>query len=126
MTGEGVSTTRGLGRDTAVVLERIEQLREDVCELRRGINDLLLDYQRFRETYVGEHVKVVESSAAAHKRLDQLMDWQRQIEEWREVTQSALRGLELQARIVAFVGSALGVAVIGLLISILTHQVSFP
>ena len=113
--------------NTAVLLERIEQVRGDIAELKAVMACSSSDTATFRQSYIQQHVelkaevgRVSDAATRAHKRIDDLEGQVRTIGE-------AVKPLIYQSRILAWASSLIGGALIlgalSFIWAIATHQV---
>lgn len=108
----------------AVVIERIESLRSDLAEIKLSVQALSDNYQRFRESYIMEHNKIMSSVEQAHKRIDTLDVDMRKLEGSLAALKEQVQPLCVWGKVAAFIASVLGVSIIGLIWSMITGQVS--
>ena len=119
-----------------IIAERLEGLRQEMQEFRRTNADDLRDLKisnaelaaavrTLAETYKVEHVKVLKDVAALERRMDVIDD-----PKDGKLTKliNEVQPLIFANRIMVWVFVSLGVSVIALIFSILTHQVTlvFP
>jgi hypothetical protein len=100
---------------TAVILERIETVRCDISELKVSVMELTKVYQDFVVQYTRAHTEL--ASTTERNRYD-LANHEKRL----EALEALIKPLALQGKILAFIGSALGVLVIGFLWALLTQQ----
>ena len=113
--------TEKLNGELGVIIDRIETLRKDIIDMRHDVIQtckLVTDFQLF---YVKEHTKlkiitleIVKDVAKHDVRIGTL--------------ETLIRPLIFQNKIVASIGGILLLAVIGILVAIITHQITlvFP
>ena len=117
MAGRSGATSQDNGSNTNVIVERLENLRVDIAELKGAYNLLNVSNQQFQRDYIAEHTKVVLRLDNAHDLIGRL---DRKVCDM----EKAIVPLVTWGKVAAFVFSALGVSVIGLIWSILTHSVT--
>lgn len=107
----------------AVILERIESLRNDVCQLRNDVKENTTEQQNFRVEYEKRHAQVEQdveklkvTSNEHEKDITGLEATVKKLEE-------TIQPLALQSKIIAWIGGAIGLSVIALIWAILTHEV---
>lgn len=103
--------------NSAVILERIDNLRADIADLKAQVSCLNESQFRFEKTYVEKHADVLQLASQANHRLDTLEP------EVKELADS-IKPLVFQSRIIAWLSVALGASVFALIWSIITHQVT--
>lgn len=107
-----------------IVLERIDQLRGDVAELK----DLFRKHVESQTTYEREsaivHAELDNKSSAAHRRLDEQEAIIKELSEQVQKLRDAIQPLVFTNKILTWLGLALGGSVLALIWSIVTHQVS--
>ena len=109
------ATSSSQNADIKVLIVEMQGVREDVNEIKRDIKCLSEREAEFERHYTGEHVKVETAASAAHRRLDILEPKVSKIED-------ALHPLMIQARIIVWVATLLGVSIIGLIWAIIVGQ----
>lgn len=111
------NSTRSIG----VILERINDLRGDMRENKDQLECLSKEIEDFRLLYTSEHQRVAIQSEAAHRRLDEH-------EKRLKTIEATMPQLVMMGKILTFVGSAVVVSIVGLIWTIITHQVTliFP
>lgn len=113
--------------NTAVLLERIEQVRGDIAELKAVMACFSTDTTTFRQSYIQQHVelkaevgRVSEATIRAHKRID---DLEKQVQTIGE----AVKPLIFQSKILTWAATVIGGAMIlgalSFLWAIATHQI---
>ena len=100
-------------RSLDVVLERIDQLRGDVGEVKDTLKCVDSGQINFQRQYAAEHAQIAASVAAAHRRLDDVENFVR-----------AAQPLIVWQKFMAATVIALISALIGLSVSIATGQIS--
>ena len=111
-----------LAESQGIVLERIESLRCDIAELRGAVDVLTRDYREFREVYVGAHVSLEAKAEAAHRRLDEHINGQKDLENDVKQLKEQLAPVVLWGKIIGFVGSAVMLSIIALIWSLITGE----
>ena len=110
--------------NTAVILEQIKNLADDV----KGINERLdrdaQDTRLFRENYIQGHAEVANSVKLAHARIDAHETSIKDIKDAMLRLEKAVSPLIFSNTIMKFLGSAVMLAIIALIWAILTHQVT--
>lgn len=91
----------------AVILERIEQLRGDICEQSGKFETLTRVVQEFQLSYASEHTRLSETAAAAHRRLD---EQKKEIDALKKIIDQ-LPAIVLQVKIIAGIAVAVGMTV---------------
>lgn len=113
--------------NTAVLLERIEQIRGDVAEIKASVSCFSSSQTTFEKSYIENHaavkadVKTVSDTAArAHKRIDDL-------ELQMKMLGDAVKPLVFQSKILAWAATVIGGAMIlgtlSFLWAVATHQI---
>jgi hypothetical protein len=110
-----------LDGELGVIVERIEELRKDIIEIKNDVTQtckLISDFQLF---YTREHAKLEVMT------LEMLKDLAKH-EVRIETLDALIRPLIFQNKIVASIGGILLLAVVGILVAIFTHQITlvFP
>ena len=110
-----------LDGELGVIIERIEDLRREIATIKNDVTltcKLLSDFQLF---YTKEHTKLEAMT------LEMLRDVAKH-DVRLEVLEALIKPLIFQNKIVAAIGGILLLAVMGILVSIFTHQVTliFP
>jgi len=107
----------------AAIDEKLAYLVEAVSEVKSQVGSLALDVRRFREEYLREHVRLVEQVSAAQRRIDELENAMQRLDRKIDELDLRVQPLIFQARLLGFLGGAVGVLLVGLIWAILTHQV---
>jgi len=110
-----MATEASAHASSALILERIEDLRKDFQENKTSLNCLVKDLGDFRLHYTGEHQRVVMQTEASHKRLD---DHERRLQEIEKI----LPSLVMTGKALTFVGSAVVLSILGLIWALVTGQ----
>lgn len=108
----------------AVVLSRIEALACDVKDLRSEVKTNNLAAIEFREKYYSAHEQSLNMAQRAHERLDTHNERIAAIERECEALNNSVSPLIFANKVLMFVGSALMLSIIGLIVAIITHQVT--
>jgi len=108
----------------AVVLTRIEALACDVKDLRFEVKTNNLAAIEFREKYYSAHEQSLNMAQRAHERLDAHDTRITALQHDCETLTQAVSPLIFANKIVMFIGSALMLSIIGLIVAIITHQVT--
>ena len=101
----------------AVILERIDNLRSDIAELKTQVTCINDNQYRFEKTYVERHAEVVTMAEKNKERLDKL---EPQVDRLIE----SIKPWVFQSRIIAWLAGIFGASVIALIWAIITHQVT--
>lgn len=99
------------------ILERLEVTREDVREIKTGVQELVAQVNTWQLQAVEERTRLKESNSAAWRRIDEHEKRLKAIED-------TLHPLIQQSKILSIVGTSVTLAIIGLIVSIMTHQVT--
>jgi len=102
--------------NSAVIVEKIEHLSQDVCELNDTVKENLKEQVEFRIQYAKGHAELVTQVEDHEERIEKL-------EQLCADLKDAIAPLIFANKAVMFTGSVLMVSIIGLIIAILTHQV---
>jgi septal ring factor EnvC (AmiA/AmiB activator) len=109
-------------KDTSAILERIDGIREDIGELKSSITTLADGYSCFKVDYTKAHEELRSDVKQVSERVNEhdktLVKHGDQLKSHEE----KLAPLTLQSRIVAWVGSAIGLMVLYLLWDIFIHR----
>jgi len=127
----GDTSPRTPSRATSdVVVERLAYLQKDVTELKTSFSCFSGQLERLERTYLVEHEKLVGKVDSANARIDSaLVDIKLQNDRVKELTNNvdalerSVSPLVTSNKIMAWIGSALGLSVIALLWMLLTGQV---
>jgi len=130
-----MSPTKPGGGASALLLQAVESLRCDIQELKAALNKHTDDEHRFRLDYEVRHADVINKASAAHTRMDGLekittqntADIAKNADAISKLDKS-IQPLLFQSKIVGWFAITLAISVIGLVWSIITHQVTltFP
>jgi hypothetical protein len=101
---------------TAVVLERIQNLQDDVRELYIKIDLLMAEQRAFNINYTKCHAELLADVKDHEKRLVE-------VERLAETLKDLVSPLVIANKILIFIGSSLMLMVIAFLWAILTHKV---
>lgn len=97
------------------LIERFTGLKDDNIEIKAALSCLTREVSDFRLIYTSGHERVVMQSDASHRRLDDHEDRLKKIE-------SILPSLVMTGKALTFVGSAMVLAIIGLIWALITGQ----
>jgi DNA repair exonuclease SbcCD ATPase subunit len=108
-------------KSNEVIIERLTGLKEDLEKLNTVVTCLNENYQGFMTRYVQGHTEVEMKASAAHQRLDRL-------EPRLEGLEKAVAPLIMANKVIVWIAGVLGLSVIAMIWSVLTHQVQmvFP
>jgi hypothetical protein len=102
-----------------VLIERLDALRSDVCEMSGNVRGLSTDFANFRVEYTRAHVEVVNDSKRA---LERIVILEREVEDIRRVVPAV--------KVLIWAVGALTVpaviSVMSLIWQLITHQVVMP
>ena len=105
-----------------VILEKIVNLQEDVSEIKTEVGCLNKNYQAFQREYIKESAELSMKTVSSHRRLDVHERRMEAIETQMKEIRDALQPLIMTNRVLAFVGSAVGLSVIALIWSLVTGK----
>ena len=105
-----------------VILEKIINIQGDVSEIKIVAERLSTNYQIFQREVVRETAEATMKAAASHRRLDLHDERIKAIENQMKEIRDALHPLIWTNKILAFVGSAVGLSVIALIWSLITGK----
>ena len=105
-----------------VILEKISNLQEDVLEIKTDVGCLNKGYQAFQREYIKESAELSMKAISSHRRLDVHERRLEAIETQMQEIRNALQPLIMTNRVLAFVGSAVGLSVIALVWSLITGR----
>ena len=108
----------------AVVLSRIEALSGDVKDLTSEVKTNNQATIEFREKYYSAHEQSLSIARRAHERLDAHDTRITALQNDCESLTKAISPMIFANKIVMFIGSALMLSIIGLIVAIITHQVT--
>lgn len=109
-------TARGVNQ-LGIVLERISDLRGDMQDTREQLKGIAKEIADFRLLYTSEYHKLAALSNTTNNRLDDHEIRLKSIEQ-------TMPQLVMVSKILIFVGSVVAAAIIGLIWTILTHQIT--
>ena len=110
--------------NNAVIIERLEGLSLILIEIKIALKEAQEQARLFQIDYERRHAILEAQAAAAHLRLDEHEKGLKSMEDAQTATAKIVAGLALQAKLINFIGAALGVSIIALIWGILTHQVA--
>ena len=102
-----------------VVLERVEQVRCDIAELK----DTTKSWIQFQRDYEREHVRVTQTAESAHVRIDIHEARMTTIESRIEELAKAVHPLVYTSKILSFILAIIGTSVIALIWGIIIGQI---
>ena len=105
-----------------VILERITHVQEGVSEIKTEVGCLNNNYQAFRREHIKEIAELSMKTVSSHRRLDVHERRMDAIEAQMKEIRDALQPLIMTNRVLAFVGSAVGISVIALIWSLVTGK----
>lgn len=108
--------------ELAVILERIDFLRDDIGELKKSVICLENNYASLRHEYAVEHVRVVDKADAAHKRLDIHEQKIEAIVSTLDRMERAMSPLITTNRLILWIGGIFGVSIITLIWMLITQE----
>jgi len=118
--------------DIKVIMAQMEGVQNTLDEIKTTLKCMNDWRSSFELLYTGEHVKLEESTKAAHRRLDLLEpkvdELAKTLLSSTQAIEHALGPLKTQAKIIAWVGGILGTSIILLIWAIIIGQVQlvFP
>lgn len=114
--------------DTAVILERIDSLRDDIAEVKAGMSDVTSWRHEFEKRYEVAHNDIDHKANLAHQRIDEIKLKQEENTAQIKALRDAIQPMIYTNKVLSFIGGTLGVSVIALIWAIMTGQVSlvFP
>lgn len=114
----------GAGDETAVLVERLKNVQDDLVKIDRGVCALNEKLSAFERSYLVEHAKVVNRADEAHAKLTDHLRRIERLETSFEALSKMIQPLINTNKIVVWIGGALGLSVLGLVWSLLTGQVT--
>ena len=105
-----------------VILEKVSHIQEDVSEIKTELGCLSKNYQAFQREYIKESAELSMKAVSSHRRLDVHEKRMDAIEAQMKEIRDALQPLIMTNRVLAFVGSAVGLSVIALIWSLVTGK----
>ena len=114
----------GAGDETAVLIERLKNLSDDLAKIDRGVSSLDSRFGIFERSYLVEHAKVVNRADDAHSKITDHLRRIERLEASFEALSKMIQPLINTNKIVVWIGGALGISLLGLVWSILTGQVT--
>ena len=107
----------------AVLLEKINNVLKEVGDMAGDIKCNANDFAKFANQYAGEHVKVVERADNAHTRIDELKLRMDALELSMKKLTDSIHPLIYTNKILTWLAGVLGVSIVALIWSIITHTV---
>ena len=107
----------------AVVIERLNNLREDVLEIKNVVKDQLVQIQAFLLNNNDEHGEMVNEAKRAHNRIDQMSTKVEKIEKKVEDLLKLAPFLKVEAFLVAGLSIPLIIWLVDMIWKLLTHQI---
>ena len=105
-----------------VILEKIVNIQKDVSEIKTEVGCLSKNYEAFQRQYIKENAELSMKAVSAHRRLDLHEQRMKAIENQMKEIRDALHPLIFTNKILAFIGSALGLSLIALIWSLITGK----
>ena len=105
----------------AVLLEKINNVLKEVGDMAGDIKCNANDFAKFANEYAGAHVKVVERADNAHSRIDELNKRVDALDAAMKKLTDSIHPLIYTNKILTWLAGVLGVSIVALIWSIITH-----
>ena len=109
----GADTTTSTSRELLIrIAEKQDRMNVDIKEIKETIKEIDNCQERFQLNYTQEHERVVNTAGLAHKRIDEVLVWKYETEKRIKLIEEALVSQKTINKILVFISSVLGSAVI--------------
>ena len=111
-----------------VILEHLKNLDKGQADIKAIVESLEKEFQAFQRQYIGQYTQMVGRIEMAHARLDKLEPLVEAFRISMETLKNSIQPLITMNKLVIWIAGGVGLSIIGLIWSVITHRVEliFP
>ncbi len=119
---ERITTPRGVGGDIALLAQKVEIMGDSIEDLKAMVKELSTSMQALEKREIVCQGTVLNRADANHGRIEDHEKRLVQMRIWQDEAQKILNQIQFGYKVVAFIGSAVGLSIIALIWALITGQ----